>query len=199
MVSVKINNQPLEADLGSISTVPDLVEFVKTYIDPESIITGLFIDGRPLAEGDWRVPLNVFGTSVFEVCTGSKEEYLSDRMSVADEYLEQIIAEFTQAREFFKKGSSLDGNRSISNAVNDLNAFLNWYNTLLNMLPAGSTSCNENFLRQVEELSHTCEQLVQQQLYNSWWALGETMETKLEPQLGLLRESCRTIAAQKVV
>ena len=47
---------------------------------------------------------------------------------------------------------------------------------------------------EVKELSETCKGICQQQLYQSWWAIGETIEKELEPQLDRLEDACRRAA-----
>ncbi|MEI7489443.1 MAG: hypothetical protein WCJ72_18910, partial [Chryseobacterium sp.] len=45
--------------------------------------------------------------------------------------------------------------------------------------------------KQVIEIGEVCQKICQQQLYQSWWALGETIEKELEPKLDQLETFCR--------
>jgi hypothetical protein len=47
---------------------------------------------------------------------------------------------------------------------------------------------------QVQDISETCKKICQQQLYQSWWALGESLEKDLEPKLDKLEDVCRRVA-----
>jgi hypothetical protein len=44
----------------------------------------------------------------------------------------------------------------------------------------------------VEDIAECCKRICQQQLYQSWWALGETIEKELEPKLDKLEDFCRS-------
>jgi hypothetical protein len=48
----------------------------------------------------------------------------------------------------------------------------------------------------VTEISETCKKICQQQLYQSWWALGESLEKELEPKLDKLEDACRKAARE---
>ena len=196
MITVKVDGSVWGHDLGGINSMPDLIEFIKANIDPEKIITTLLISGRDLSEVDWRVPLSVQGDSTLEVTTDSQRNYVTDRLMAAQEYAEYITNEFAVARESFQNGKTEDGNRGLSRAVNDLNAFLAWYGTVLQMLPEDWKSYIENFTVQVEGLSKICEQILQQQLYQSWWAVGETVQNELEPRLTNMKSACGMLSKQ---
>lgn len=194
MVKVKIDGQDSDSEIGHISTMADLVEFVKASIDPDTIIVDLKLEGRELSDADWRVPLSVQGDSVLEVTTGSRDNYVTQRLSSAPDYMYQIKAEFEAARTFFKDGSNEKGNTAFKGAIDDLRAFLGWYSAVLSMLPDDSVVAIETFNAGCQDLTVVCEQLVQQQLYQSWWALGETIASQLEPKLQELKEVCDKFA-----
>ncbi|MCC6220824.1 MAG: hypothetical protein IT291_06260 [Deltaproteobacteria bacterium] len=200
MISVQVNGQALAADYSRITTMPDLVEFIKANIDPDSIIVDLAISNKPLSEIDWRVPLSVQGDSIMQVSTASKEEYLKHRLSISIEYVDKITEEFRIARENFQNGRVIDGNGSISKAVTDLEAFLSWYNTVILMLPeARQASVKNGYSEKIKDITSTCDQLLQQQLYQSWWAIGETLEQRMEPTLGELKTYCQEISQGQLV
>ena len=48
----------------------------------------------------------------------------------------------------------------------------------------------------VTEITETCKRICQQQLYQSWWALGETLEKELEPQLDRLEDFCKKFGTE---
>jgi len=195
MIKVTIDGQPMQASLSGINSMPDLIEFIKASIDPESIISGIFIGGRPLAEVDWRVPLSVQGDSVLEITTDTQGHFLSDRLDQAGAVVDLIVNEFVIAREAFQAGKTDEGNRAFSKAVQDLHAFLGWYDGILQMLPSKAEPQQTSFRAQIDIITRTCEQLLQQQLYHSWWALGETVKRDLEPQLVSMKTSCETFSS----
>ncbi len=195
MIQVLIDGQPLQASIAGINAMPDLVEFIKANIDPEKIITGLTIAGRPLADVDWRVPLTVQGPVVVEASTDLQRNFIADRLDQASGIVEIVVSQFTLARESFQAGKTEDGNRQLSKATTDLGAFLGWYEGILQLLPTDWQSELTAFHAQIKEISKTCEQLLQQQLYHSWWALGETVRQDLEPKLESLKGSCDQVSS----
>lgn len=193
MITVKIDGNELSSDLSGISTMGDLIEVVKATIDPDTIITALTLGGRELTDADWRAPLSVQGGNLLEVQTGSKENFVEDRLTQSVVFANHIMHEFGFARDLFKNAQNQKANLEFGKAVEDLQAFVRWYDTLLQMFPAGGLERGE-FEIKMGEIQKTCEQVLQQQLYNSWWALGETLEKRLEPQIGSLRDFCARVA-----
>ena len=196
MLKVIIDGQPFSADISALRTLGELVELIKASIDPDSIIVGMLIEGRHLSESDWRAPLSVQGESTLEVETGGKREFAVDRIASSDVVLAEIIEEFKAAKDNFRNGVTMDANSTLQQAVEDLRAFLDWYQTLLAILEEDQDVNKQPFEASIGDIASTCEQLVQQQLYQSWWALGETLETKLEPQLEGLREVCVSMSGE---
>jgi L-rhamnose mutarotase len=49
---------------------------------------------------------------------------------------------------------------------------------------------------EVQDISETCKKICQQQMYQSWWALGESLEKDLEPKLDKLEDTCRKVARE---
>lgn len=190
MISVKVDNQDFITDIGELKTMGDLIELIKATIDPDCIITSLTLAGEPLKDSDWRVPLSVHGEGVLEVTTGDKNEYLSDRLATAENYLSQIIDEFARASELYRSGSVDEANTTLATAVDDLLAFVNWYLALLSVKPEQVASQIQEFDSQIREIKDVCEQLLQQQMFQSWVILGETLQSRLEPQLMKLKSFC---------
>jgi len=196
MVSVQIDGQPLGIDISGAKTMGELVELVKSQIDPDSVVESLTIEGRQLTDSDWRAPLNVQGSSVLEVTTSSREAFVASRLEQAPEFVRLITESFAKARQAFQQGDQTVGNNLLNSSVNDLKAFFQWYDIVLEA-GAISDADKARIVGNVQELAQTCEQLVQQQLYNSWWALGESLESKLEPQLNELCQSCESFAQSR--
>ncbi|MCB0359477.1 MAG: hypothetical protein KDD44_07565 [Bdellovibrionales bacterium] len=194
MVTVRINGEESLPSIDRIGTMGDLVEFVKANIDPDEIIVGLQLQGKDLSDADWRVPLSVQGDAVLDVTTGTRGEYLDDRLKSAPEILEAIVTQLAESREFFQNGNNERGNELFSKTADDMRAFFGWYSSVLSLLPDHADQHTEAMNQVVEAVGETCEKLVQQQLYHSWWALGETIESRLEPQLGELRAICERLA-----
>ncbi len=195
MIRVTLNGQQFNQSFAHITTMPDLVEYIKASIDPDQIITSLSISGRNLADVDWRVPLSVQGESTLEVTTDTQNNYVRDRLKQSANVVDHISAEFACARESFQEGKSDEGNRMLSNAVRDLSAFLNWYDTILKMVPSAAELQISTYNNEVQGITKTCENLLQQQLYHSWWALSETVKNDLEPRLERIKESCESVSS----
>jgi hypothetical protein len=82
------------------------------------------------------------------------------------------------------------GNRMLIEAVNTARAFFEWYGTLLELVPEEERG-HYDISKYVAEISSICKTICQQQLYQSWWALGETIEKELEPKLDKLEDHMR--------
>ena len=90
-----------------------------------------------------------------------------------------------------------DGNRQLVRAVNTLQAFFEWYSTLLEIVPEDE---RPQFVldQEINSVSTVCKKICQQQLYQSWWALGETLENELEPALDVMEDRCRGFGVQDI-
>lgn len=180
-MNVQLNGQPFVAGIAAVRTMGELVELIKTTIDPETIITSIQIDGRELSDNDWRVPLSGHSGQQLSINTGSRRAYVMERLAQAPLMIDDIAKQFNRVKEEFHSGASVKGNSNLLSAVKDLKAFIDWYSTLLQML--GDANEQQRFNNSVKALTDVCEQLLQQQLYRAWWAMGETIEQKLKPAL----------------
>ena len=190
MIAVNVNGKPLGADVSAIRTMGELIELVKVTIDPDVIIAGLSLNGRELTEADWRSTLASLGDATLDVVTGSKEGFLNDRLEVASIYIDRIRDEFSKVQQLFRQGVTADSHSKLGAAVQDLKAFVDWYETLVQMMPGDSSQFRDTFHEQVRRITDVCEQILQQQLYRAWWALAETIERKLDPELDRLKGFC---------
>jgi len=195
MKSVIINGEESEIQGVGLPKVADLIELIKSSIDPEHMITSILIDGRDLAESDWVASTAQFSTSIIEVETGTPSEFVNTRLAAAAAVVRECFFSFRDARKCFQEGNMQEGNQKLVEAVNTLQAFFEWYVTMLDLLPE-----EERAMYKIEEqadgISEVCKKICQQQLYQSWWALGETLQGELEPKLDELEDYCRTFASQ---
>ncbi len=194
MIDVKVDGQNFAADIASVGTMGDLIELVKASIDPDTIITQMTLEGKPLADSDWRSPLHSYAESTLEIATGEKGQYVVERMSMAADYVTQIVQEFMQSAGDYRDGKNEEANTMLAGAVDDLLAFVNWYLTLLSVDPDGLLAEIEQFNTHIQSIQEICQQLLQQQMFQSWWALGETIQAKLIPELESLKAFCESNA-----
>ena len=190
MTAVRINGKETPINTAGVQKMTDLIELIKALIDPEHIITNLFLDGRELEEQEWTAPLSQFANAVVDVETGDPEEYVYTRISAAPEIISNCYTGFRSARKDFQAGNMQAGNKKLLTAVNTLREFFSWYATLLELLGEEKRGAFD-ITDEVRQLSETCKGICQQQLYQSWWAIGETIEKDLEPQLDKLEDACR--------
>lgn len=190
MVAVRINGSDAGLNSTQLVKVTDLIELIKTTIDPDHMIVSLLLNGKPLEDGDWNAGLSQYGTAIFEVETDTPENFVRSRFSQAADVVKTCYLEFRDARKSFQGGEMLDGNQKLARAVNTARAFFDWYGTILQLIPAERRG-RYDISKQVEEISEVCKRICQQQLYQSWWALGETLEKELEPKLDKLEDFCR--------
>ncbi len=190
MITVQIDGSSMVTDVGEMKTLGDLVELVKTTIDPDAIITSMSFDKDGISERDWMLPLVAHNGRTLSVTTGSKSNFLDDRLRTAEFFLDQIMERFNNTANTYDKGTFDEANRMFAGALEDLSAFLEWYGSLLMVDEKRMAATTDAYAPHIEAISRTCEELHQHQLYNSWWVLSNTLRTKLKPELQNLRAFC---------
>jgi len=193
MIRVKINGSEAELAMQSVARFGDLLELIKTHIDPEHMITAIAIDGRDLTDEEWTGTVAMIPGDTLEVWTGEPDLYVADKMQDASGVVRSCLLEFQDARKEFQGGNSVDGNVRLKKAVDTLKAFFEWYGTLLQLVSEDKRG-KMDITTQVVDISETCKKICQQQMYQSWWALGESLEKDLEPKLDHLESACRQAA-----
>lgn len=196
MLTILVNGDPFPVDVRSVRTMADLVELVKANIDPEFIITDMALGGQTLTDSDWRLPLVAQGEKTLEFVTGSKGQYVEERLSLVVPYLENIEAQFAFARTYFQSGVVTTANTSLSKALSDLRAFIDWYATLLELMPENAGSEKQALFQEIKDLTTTSELMLQQSMRQLWSVVALTIENKLEPQLSQFRARCAKFRLQ---
>lgn len=195
MLQVSINGEDAQLDIENVGRFSDLVELLKATIDPDHMITTILLDERELTDDEWTKAINQFGDAHVTISTGRPEEYVSQRISEASKVVRSCYLEFRDARKGFQDGDMQIGNKRLKVAVDTLRAFFEWYGTLMQLVPEQKRD-QLDISPQVRDISETCKKICQQQLYQSWWALGESLEKDLEPKLDKLEDACRRVAKQ---
>lgn len=190
MVAVRINGTEAPIRSQGLSRMPELIELVKSWIDPEHMITHLLIEGREFEEEDWGASLNRYETAILEVETDTPANFVRDRFAQSWNVIQSCMTEFRDARLSFQSGNTIDGNKKLVKAVQTLQAFFDWYGALMELVPPAGRAAYD-ISPQVRELIEVCKHICQQQLYQSWWALGEALEKEMEPKLETLGQVCR--------
>lgn len=193
MLRVRINGKYTDINCTSVARFTDLIELLKMSIDPEHMMTSILIDGRELSDEEWSQSTAQLTGEVLDIETGLPEDYVVDRIQDASRVVRSCFLEFRDARKGFQDGDAVTGNKRLKSAVDTLRAFFEWYGTLLQLVPTPKRS-KLDITPQVQEISETCKQICQQQLYQSWWAVGESLEKELEPKLDKLEDVCRRAA-----
>lgn len=193
VMNVNVNGVPFNYPREAIKSMGELIELIKSTIDPETIITAITIDDRLMTDNDWRLPLAAHANSTLNIESGSKKAYIESRLSSASLYLDKIIRSFSQARMLFKNAEIQAANNELGKAVQDTRAFIDWYQTILQLITNPPEAEVQKFENAVNDLTDTCEQILQQQLYRSWWAIAESLEKKLEPQLEQMKFACLAV------
>ena len=193
MFQVRINGTSSPINGQGLPKITDLIELIKSSIDPSHMIVRLQLNGKELKEQEWQFPPAQFGESdILEVETGLPENFVRERMSLIPAVLENIFILFRGSRQSFQAGDMNEGNRIMVAAVKDLHAFFGWYSSLVRLVPEASRQ-QYDIGAQVDELTKVCKEICQQQLYQSWWALGNSLEMRLEPALDKLEAHFRKI------
>jgi len=194
MITLKVDGSEVFSHLGDVKTMGDLVEFVKATIDPDKIITEMLIDGNALSDEDWRVPLNAHPRCTVEVQTGGKGDFVTDRVRIASSIVDQIIMRFEGVAALFEQNKREDANFALKKAVEDLSAFIDWYNSILLIDEVAGPQRLRLMQGLNSDLAKVCEQLVQHMLYQSWWAISQTLQIRLVPELRRLSKACDEFA-----
>ena len=195
MIRVRVNGTYTEIPMANVPRFTDLVEFLKSQIDPDHMITTLLIDGRELTDDEWSQNVSSLVGDTLDVATGHPEVYVADRMQDASRVVRSCFYEFRDARKGFQDGDTVTGNKRLKVAVDTLKAFFEWYGTLVQLVSETKRE-KLDISPQVLEISESCKKICQQQLYQSWWALGESLEKDLEPKLDKLEDACRRAARE---
>ena len=195
MVQVRVNGQALSIPVERLNTFADLIELVKSSIDPEHMVTVISLDGRDLRDEEWSMSPSQLRGDHLDFHSGRPELYVADRLQDASSVVRSCFFEFRDARKGFQDGDTAMGNKRLKVAVDTLKAFFEWYGTLLQLVPEGARA-KLDISQEVVDISETCKKIVQQQLYQSWWALGESLEKDLEPKLDKLEDTCRKVARE---
>lgn len=196
MISVQINGEVAPIQAGNCGQMTEVVELIKSVIDPDHMITSILLNGEQFNETDWSRSMNSLDTALIEVETGTPQEFVFERLARSELIVQSCLLEFRGARGKFQQGNSVEGNKQLVEGVQALQAFFQWYGTLLELVPTESRP-QFDLTTEVNEISETCKSICQQQLYQSWWALGESLEQKLEPQLEGLVERCKNFYSEK--
>lgn len=195
MVAIRINGAPSPVTGESLPRFTDLVELLKASIDPDHMITALLIDGRELNDDEWFSSPEQFRNSVLDVVTDTPERYVIERLIQAPAIVQACYVQFRDARKTFQEGKTQAGNQKLMQGVNTLRAFFSWYATILELTPQDKRSMYD-IEPYVEPILQTCQAICQQQLYQSWWALSESIEKQLEPRLDALEDFFRKLTAK---
>ncbi len=190
MIRLEINGSQREEDLTAYRSMGEMLEFVKSQIDPDTMIVSLLLDGQELTDSEWNAPFSAGRDRILQIQTGTKKDYIKQRLNTAPTLVEQISVEFGNAGQAYQSGSNIEGNTKFSLAVKDLGAFVRWYNSLLGMDSALETQL-KGFIDQVSSLQGICEQLHKQQVIQSWWSAGDMINQKLRPKLEEIKNYCQ--------
>lgn len=190
MVAIRINGTDSPVRTDGLPRFTDIVELIKTVIDPEHVITDMRINGEVLSDEVWASSTATLGTSIIEVETDTVKQFVEDRLIQAPGVVQACYVQFRDARKAFQMQGQILGNKKLATAVGTLQAFFSWYATFFPLIPAHEQPQYDldKYVKSIVEISN---KICQQQLYQSWWAIAQTIEKELEPQLDELENFCR--------
>lgn len=196
MLSVRIDGKQCEIVGENLPRLVDLIEVIKDHIDPGHMITALEVDGRPLADQEWELAPRQLGAVTVEVTTGTPGHYIADRIPMAPEIVDNCFLMFRETRKAFVEGNSRGGNELLQGAVQNFQAFVRWYRTILDLMPYDQRA-RFSIDEEVRGMGPTLERICTQQLTQSWKATGDTIFRELEPQLDTLHSRLRFIVSNE--
>ncbi len=187
MIQVIVDNNSLSTEFTNDRTMGELVEYIKSTIDPSSIIVSLTKDDIPLSDNDWKSNLSALTNSKLEIKTGAKSEFIKIRLEAVGNLVGNLIDRIQETSVLFQNGSIVEANKIFSSCLEDLNALISWLHSIISMDSEFYVTELKIFSGQVKDFRYVAGQLQQQQLFQSWWALGETLTTKLIPLLEAMK------------
>lgn len=192
-MKIRINEKDVEIDGQHLPRLLDMIELVRSYIDPDHMITEIVIDGKPIKEEQWGAAPASFINSIIEFTTDLPRNYVCERLAEAPEIAQALYFKFRDSRKTFSIGDSCSGNEKLAIAARTLHDFLHWYHTIVQLVEGDDRErfSIEGFIKDLTSIS---EILSKHQLYQSWWAIGETIQRQLEPKLEELEDFLRKTA-----
>ncbi|MCB0318219.1 MAG: hypothetical protein KDD56_05640 [Bdellovibrionales bacterium] len=191
MVSILINGDESGISGEGLPKFADLVELIKSTIDPDHMITSILVNGKELADDDWMAPMSRFdNTSIVEIETGMPSTFVAERMGTAADIISNCYMQFRECRKLFQAGNMQAANEKLSAAVYTLKAFFDWYASMMALISQEEQQ-KYGITTEIGNIAEICKKIVEQQMYQSWWTLGETLKTSLEPELDRLEDRCR--------
>ncbi len=188
MLQVMVDNSELSFEASRLRTVGELVEYIKSSIDPDAIILSLTKDDEPLSENDWMMPLQSFNQSRFDIVTGSKNDFVKNRLEMVEPILEEMHHNFSEISRFFKQGEEEKGHEPFASSLNDLNAFVGWLHSVYLVDEELFSMELQEFEAIIEGLKKTCLDVQAYQMQQSWWNLGDILDLKVLSTLEQIRE-----------
>lgn len=189
MVQILVDDTELSLEAATLGTVGELIEYVKSSIDPDAIILSLTRDEEPLSEADWKCPLSSLSQSQVRITTGSRTTFYQDRLQLTGAIAETLSDTFAEIAKLFKTGMQNNAHEAFATSLEDLNAFVGWFYSILSMDEQIFATELSDFTQMVEEFKGTCMFLQQQQLKQSWWAIGDIIEQQIIP----LMDRCKSL------
>lgn len=190
MVSIVINGVETPLKTQGLQKVTDLVELIKSSIDPEHMITNLLVNGEDMSEEMWMGTTNSLETSILEVETNTPTQFVKERLELAPKIIQTCYSQFRETRKILQEGKSQAGNQSLAKATNTLRAFFEWYSSILQLVPDDKRDVVD-ITNITDDIVEICNKVCQQQLYQSWWAVSQAIQNELEPKLDELEDFVR--------
>jgi hypothetical protein len=193
MVSILINGTASPLSSTGLSKVSDLIELIRAHIDPDHMIVDILLDEKPLREEQWNSTPQSLGSGTLSLKTDTARNYVKARLSEAPEVAQVLFVQFRDARKTFTLGDHRGGNERLARAVRTLNDFLHWYSTVLQLATESEKNAFAitSFMTDITKIAQT---LSNHQMYQSWWAIAETIQKNLEPKLEQMEDFLRKTA-----
>lgn len=188
MLQVMVDNTELKLEVSNMRTMAELIEYIKSSIDPDLVILSLTKDEEPLNDNDWVAPISALGNSKVEVTTGSKFELIQDRLKMVDPILNELISNINEISKLYKFNMEEKAHEPFGRSLSDLNAFVNW---ILSIMTIDEEIFKEDIVeyhKLVNGLKSICVDIQTQQMQSNWHQLGDILDLKLVSLLEEIRE-----------
>lgn len=191
-MKIKLDGEPLEVNVPNNIIMEDLILLIRdTYIDPVLMISAILLNGMELREEDWLVPIATLRGEL-EFSSDTPQNYIKERFANSVIAIATCYSVFRNARKSFESGDNVDGSRKLIDGVKALQAFVDWYKVILQLIDESIRS-EFSIEPEIQSLLKAANQVVDYQLHQSFWAIGETLKNGMEPALDTLENRLRQL------
>ncbi|MDR2337352.1 MAG: hypothetical protein LBE20_01735 [Deltaproteobacteria bacterium] len=193
MLTVNLDGQNFPFEPLAVQNINELIELVKLNINSEKLISDINLQGQNISEVEYRAPLRIHRNSVLEINTVSREEFVNQRLELAQAYLEVIANKFQLVQPTYEELGQEQAAVCLADAINDLTYFFNWFYAILETDGQRFQNSKAEIDETVKKLTEICERVVEQQLADAWQDVCTLIDAELITSLIAFSEIAESV------